>query len=84
MEAGQQEGRVMGGSGGAIAVVFVEVVLVATAWFIVAVLIAGWQTRMAYRYGDRDSGYRTDRIENAVWFVMLFLGLNVLVFGILR
>jgi hypothetical protein len=74
----------MGGSGGAIAVVFVEVVLVATAWFIVAVLITGWQTRMAYRYGDRDSAYRTDRIENAVWFVMLFLGLNVLVFGILR
>jgi hypothetical protein len=59
---------------------FVEAFLVATAWFVVGLAVATWQTWMAWRYGDRDSGYSTDPYETGLSFVVLLVVFNVVVF----
>jgi hypothetical protein len=54
----------MGGSGEAIALVIIEVMLVATTWFIYSIDEADRQAWMAHRYGDRGVGaYRRDPTE---------------------
>jgi uncharacterized membrane protein YidH (DUF202 family) len=64
----------------AIGFLIIEAFLVATAWFVIGLGVAGWQTWMAWRYGDRDSGYSTDPYEIKVYFGVLLVVFNVVVF----
>ena len=73
----------MDGSGGAVGFLILEAMLVATAWFLYGMGEAGRQTWMAYKYGDRDSGYQADPFEAKVWFGVIFVALNVPVFFVL-
>jgi hypothetical protein len=63
----------------AIGFLIIEAFLIATAWFVVGLSVAAYQTWMAWRYGDRDSGYSTDPYEVGLGFVVLLVVFNVVV-----
>ena len=63
----------------AIGFLILEAMLIATAWFVIGLGVAGWQTWMAWRYGDRDSGYQMDPYETKVYFVSLLVVFNIVI-----
>jgi hypothetical protein len=64
----------------AIGFLIIEAFLVATVWFVIGLGTAGWQTWMAWKYGDKESGYSTDPYEMWVYSAVLFVAMNVVVF----
>ena len=66
----------------AIGFLIIEAFLVATTWFVIGLGTATWQTWMAWKYGDKQSGYNTDPFEMWVYSAVLFVAMNVFVFGV--
>jgi hypothetical protein len=56
-------------------VVVLELVVLATAWFLVSVWQASWKTYMGWRYGS-DRVYVTDPWETKVWMFTLVVAAN--------